>query len=90
MLSFRNPNCKKNTKFSYVYKCSKCNWFNFCPGCILSPDEIREVLGLNDENEETNRLVNEIIKDVDINGDGQISYEEFKTMMKRNQNLITG
>ena len=31
---------KKNTKFSYIYKCSKCNWFNFCPGCILSPDEI--------------------------------------------------
>ncbi len=36
------------------------------------------------------KLVNDIIKEVDINGDGQISYEEFKTMMKLNQNLITG
>ena len=27
--------------------------------------------------------VNEIIKQVDANGDGQISFEEFSTMMKK-------
>ena len=52
-------------------------------------DEKLEILGLNYDNDECNKLVNDIIKDVDINGDGQISYEEFKTMMKRNQHLIT-
>lgn len=27
--------------------------------------------------------VNEIVKQVDANGDGQISFEEFSTMMKK-------
>ena len=30
---------KKNTKFVLPYKCAKCKWFNFCSGCILSPDK---------------------------------------------------
>ena len=30
---------KQNTKFPLPYKCSKCHWFNFCIGCVLSPDE---------------------------------------------------
>ena len=74
---------EKNLKYAFDY-------FDKDHSGFLSPDEIREVLGLSDQNEETNKLVNDIIKDVDINGDGQISYEEFKMMMKRNQNLITG
>jgi calcium-dependent protein kinase len=82
-VNYENLVTEKNLKYAFEY-------FDKDHSGFLSPDEIREVLGLNDENEETNRLVNEIIKDVDINGDGQISYEEFKTMMKRNQNLITG
>ena len=28
-------------------------------------------------------ISNDIIKEVDINGDGVITYEEFKTMMKK-------
>ena len=82
-VNYENLVTEKNLKYAFEY-------FDKDHSGFLSPDEIREVLGLNDENEETNRLVNEIIKDVDINGDGQISYEEFKKMMKRNQNLITG
>ena len=30
---------KQNKKFPLPYKCSKCHWFNFCIGCVLSPDE---------------------------------------------------
>ena len=30
---------KKNTKFTLPYKCAKCKWYNFCSGCILSPDK---------------------------------------------------
>ena len=82
-VNYENLVTEKNLKYAFDY-------FDKDHSGFLSPDEIREVLGLSDENEETNKLVNDIIKDVDINGDGQISYEEFKTMMKRNQNLITG
>jgi len=82
-VNYENLVTEKNLKYAFDY-------FDKDHSGFLSPDEIREVLGLNDENEETKKLVNDIIKDVDINGDGQISYEEFKTMMKRNQNLITG
>ena len=49
----------------------------------MSPDEVRGVLGLSDESEKIKALVAEIIKDVDVNGDGQISYEEFKLMMQK-------
>ena len=30
---------KQNKKFLLPFKCSKCHWFNFCIGCVLSPDE---------------------------------------------------
>ena len=56
----------------------------------MSPDEIREVLGLNEDSEKTKQIVNDIIKDVDLNGDGQISYEEFKMMMKKKNELTNG
>lgn len=29
------------------------------------------------------KVIEEILNEVDINGDGQISYEEFSTMMKK-------
>jgi len=54
----------------------------------LSPDEVREVLGLNEDNNSTNKIVEGIIKDVDVNGDGLISYDEFKAMMKNNKSLL--
>ena len=30
---------KPNKKYSFPYKCSKCHWYNFCIGCVLSPYE---------------------------------------------------
>ena len=82
-VNYENLVTEKNLKYAFDY-------FDKDHSGFLSPDEIKEVLGINDENEDANKLVNEIIKDVDTNGDGQISYEEFKTMMKQNQGLITG
>ena len=82
-VNYENLVTEKNLKYAFDY-------FDKDHSGFLSPDEIKEVLGINNENEDANKLVNEIIKDVDINGDGQISYEEFKTMMKNNQSLITG
>jgi len=49
-------------------------------GCI-SADEIREVLGLTD-NEQMNEKITQIINQVDENGDGEISMSEFKEMMR--------
>jgi calcium-dependent protein kinase len=48
---------------------------------LISAAEIKEVLGFGKTLSE--EAVNEIIKQVDENGDGEISFEEFSTMMKR-------
>ena len=82
-VDYENLVTEKNLKYAFDY-------FDKDHSGFLSPDEIREVLGLTEQNEETSKLVNEIIKEVDTNGDGQISYDEFKAMMKLNQALITG
>ena len=29
---------KQNKKYTQPFKCSKCHWYNFCLGCVLSPD----------------------------------------------------
>jgi calcium-dependent protein kinase len=47
----------------------------------ISSDEIKEILGFGKAISE--EAVLEIIKQVDANGDGEISFEEFSTMMKR-------
>jgi len=47
----------------------------------ISSDEIKEILGFGKTISE--EAVLEIIKQVDANGDGEISFEEFSTMMKR-------
>jgi len=49
---------------------------------LISAEEIREVLGLTD-NEQMNEKIKEIIKQVDENGDGEISIDEFKEMMRK-------
>ena len=82
-VDYENLVSEKNLKYAFEY-------FDKDHSGFLSPDEIRDVLGLTEQNEETSKLVNEIIKEVDTNGDGQISYDEFKAMMKLNQGLITG
>jgi len=30
---------KRNKLFSFTYNCAKCQWYNFCIGCILYPDD---------------------------------------------------
>ena len=44
----------------------------------IGPGEIKKVLGLNCENTEIDRMINEI----DENGDGEIGFNEFCNMMK--------
>ena len=48
---------------------------------MISSQEIKEVLGFGKNLSED--AVNTIIKEVDDNGDGEISFEEFATMMKK-------
>jgi len=50
---------------------------------LISSEEIKEVLGFGKTLSE--EAVNEIIKQVDENGDGQISFEEFAAMMRKLQ-----
>ena len=46
----------------------------------LSADEIKSALGLIEE-ETGKNVINEIIKEIDLNGDGLISFDEFKHLM---------
>jgi len=48
---------------------------------IISADEIREVLCFGGSSTLTTEAVDAIIKQVDENGDGEIQFEEFVTMM---------
>ena len=48
---------------------------------MISAEEIKNVLGFGKTLSE--EAVQEIINQVDANGDGEISFEEFSTMMKR-------
>lgn len=47
----------------------------------LSPDEIKSVLGVIDSEDENSSLIREITRQIDENGDGMISFEEFKQLM---------
>ena len=47
----------------------------------ISSEEVKEVLGIGKNIDE--KLWNEIILEVDANGDGEISFEEFKYMMQK-------
>ena len=48
---------------------------------IISADEIREVLGFGGNLDA--KAIDDIIKQVDENGDGEISFDEFVSMMKK-------
>jgi len=50
-------------------------------GGSISPSEVKEVLGIGKKFDD--KIWNEIISEVDIDGDGEISYAEFKTMMEK-------
>lgn len=46
----------------------------------ISKDEIKKVLHLNCENDQS---VDKLMKEFDLNGDGEIDYQEFLAMMKK-------
>ena len=48
---------------------------------IITADEIREVLQFGGANTLSSETIDGIIKQVDGNGDGEISFEEFVQMM---------
>jgi calcium-dependent protein kinase len=47
----------------------------------ISADEVKDVLGIGKNSDE--KIWNDIILEVDDNGDGEISFEEFKLMMQK-------
>jgi calcium-dependent protein kinase len=60
------------------------NYFDKDGSGKLSPEEIKGVLNIYHEDKQKEmEIVNNIISDIDVNGDGEISFEEFKLLMKR-------
>jgi calcium-dependent protein kinase len=50
----------------------------------LSAEEIKSVLGVIGNDQQATDMVSKMISDVDTNGDGEVCYEEFKNLMKKN------
>lgn len=50
----------------------------------LSVEEVKSILGVVGNDKEGADLVKKIMSEVDVNGDGEINYEEFKQLMKKN------
>ena len=50
---------------------------------VISPQEIKEVLTFGGSNALSAQAIEQIIKEVDSNNDGEISFEEFVAMMKK-------
>lgn len=53
----------------------------------ISPDELKGVFGK--ESNISNEVWNQIVNEIDDNGDGEISYEEFKEMMMKLLDVVT-
>jgi Ca2+-binding EF-hand superfamily protein len=67
-------NLLSNNKLQTAFK-----MFDKDGGGSISTDEIRQVLSFGQNLEES--VVNDIIAQVDANGDGEISFDEFAEMM---------
>ncbi len=74
--SMNEKNVLTNDKLQAAFK-----MFDKDNSGTISPDEIKEVLGFGQSLSEA--AVNDIIKQVDENGDGEISFDEFAVMMKK-------
>lgn len=57
------------------------NLFDKDGGGTISATEVRDVLGVGKNIDE--KIWNDIVMEVDGNGDGEISFSEFKTMMQK-------
>ena len=56
------------------------NMFDKDNGGSISSAEVKDTIGVGKNIDE--KLWNEIINEVDVNGDGEISFQEFKIMME--------
>ena len=75
--SMNEKNLLSNNKLQSAFK-----MFDKDGGGSISTDEIKQVLSFGQNLEES--VVNDIIKQVDANGDGEISFDEFAEMMLKN------
>ncbi len=57
------------------------NMFDKDGGGSISANEIKDILGVGKNIDE--KVWNDIVLEVDANGDGEISFPEFKTMMQK-------
>lgn len=77
--SMNEKNLLNNSKLQTAFK-----MFDKDGGGSISIDEIKQVLSFGQNLDE--EVIAQIIKQVDANGDGEISYEEFAEMMLKNIN----
>lgn len=75
--TMNEKNLLNNNKLQTAFK-----MFDKDGGGSISIEEIKQVLSFGQNLEED--VVNQIIKQVDANGDGEISYDEFAQMMLKN------
>ena len=75
--TMNEKNLLSNNKLQTAFK-----MFDKDGGGSISTDEIKQVLSFGQNLDEA--VINQIIKQVDENGDGEISYEEFAAMMLKN------
>jgi calcium-dependent protein kinase len=75
--TMNEKNLLSNNKLQTAFK-----MFDKDGGGSISIDEIKQVLSFGQNLDEA--VVNQIIQQVDANGDGEISYEEFAEMMLKN------
>jgi calcium-dependent protein kinase len=80
-IDYENIITEKNLKYAFDY-------FDKDGNGTLDKEEIRDLLGLSEENEKTKNIIDNIVKEIDSNGDGLIDFEEFKTMMKKNKEFL--
>jgi calcium-dependent protein kinase len=58
------------------------NFFDKDKSGKLSLEEVKNVLGIVSDDPKNKEIVSKIIRDVDTNGDGEVSFDEFKVLMK--------
>jgi len=75
--TMNEKNLLNNNKLQTAFK-----MFDKDGGGSISIEEIKQVLSFGQNLEED--VINQIIKQVDANGDGEISYDEFAAMMLKN------
>ena len=73
--TMNEKNLLSNNKLQTAFK-----MFDKDGGGSISTDEIKQVLSFGQNLDE--KVIADVIKQVDANGDGEISFEEFAEMMK--------